>query len=167
MLMRERESKGRPVPSWVLAFVLLLSHWKQTWLLSTTRDGEERGKAKLVGQHKKNLLVWTHAGTLCCRGLNQFCLAASLFLKASVTKYHTHRLSSLTPQQCRRWTAVSSFGSCRVYQFINSSVSAFRNERARWISALGQNINNNKCQDRTSKPPTTTTTLDTLTLNFF
>lgn len=50
------ESKGRSVPSWVLAFVLLLSHWKQIWLLSTTRDGEERGKAKLVLQHKKTCL---------------------------------------------------------------------------------------------------------------
>lgn len=28
--------------------------------------------------------------------------------------------------------------------------SVFRNERARWISALGQNISN-KCQDRTSR----------------
>lgn len=27
---------------------------------------------------------------------------------------------------------------------------AFRNERARWISGLGQNVNNNKSQDRTN-----------------
>lgn len=32
----------------------------------------------------------------------------------------------------------------------NNLSCAFRNERARWISALGQNISN-KCQDRTSK----------------
>lgn len=34
----------------------------------------------------------------------------------------------------------------------------FRNERARWISALGQNINNKRSQDRTSELYTTTFT---------
>lgn len=60
----------------------------------------------------------------------------------------------------KKKTCPEGFVAITVTSF--ASASSFRNERARWISALGQNVNNNKCQDRTSEFPTLTSTFSLL-----
>lgn len=58
---QERESKGRSVPSWESAFVLVK---KRTSVLSLTRDGEEGGEAKTCRATKLSICL----NSLCACG---------------------------------------------------------------------------------------------------
>ena len=99
--------------------------------------------------------------TICCswvwQSVNHICNT-----KSQQLTYFNHGLGGEQHQHhCWVLGAVTLVKLSIVFMLItliiclSAVMCAFRNERARWITALGQNVNNKKCQDRASKfPPT-------------
>lgn len=99
--------------------------------------------------------------TVCCswvwQSVNHICNT-----KSQQLTYFNHGLGGEQHQHhCWVLGAVTLVKRSIVFMLItlisclSAVMCAFRNERARWITALGRNVNNKKCQDRASKFPHT------------